>query len=397
MRLAVLLSGRGSNFESILRAIDEGRLSAEVALVASNNPEAKGLATAASKNIPTAVFDRQAFDDGGKFAQFMLDTFARYEVDILILAGYLRKIPPRVIDAYEGRILNIHPALLPRHGGKGMYGLKVHQAVLDAGETETGVTIHLVQREYDQGPIVTQEYVPVLPGDTAEILAARVLKVEHATYPRAIQEYILKMKNLMLNSEKYIPVKRALLSCWRKEPAVALAQTLNRLGVVILSSGSTAEALKKAGIPATPLEELTGFDNLLGGRVKTLHPKIHAAILARPNSPEDAAELERLDLQPVDLVAVDLYPFPESVDLPELPVELIDIGGVALIRAAAKNFARVAVAADAEAFPALEAALEQGQGSLSLKTRYDFASWAFKHTSTYDARIQAAFSKLRWK
>lgn len=180
-RLAVLASGRGSNLQAILDHFDGlGRL-AKVVLVASNRADAPALEKAAAAGIEIIHFN--AADDGTE----LLDLLDRFRIDLVILAGYLKRIPPRVIEAYRGRILNVHPALLPDFGGEGMYGARVHEAVLAAKVQQTGVTVHLVNDDYDRGPIVTQWIVPVLPDDDAASLAARVLKVEHVVYPRAVE------------------------------------------------------------------------------------------------------------------------------------------------------------------------------------------------------------------
>ena len=180
-RLAVLASGRGSNLQAILDHFDGlGRL-AKVVLVASNRAQAPALARAAAAGVDAAHFN--AADDGTE----LLDLLERFRIDLVILAGYVKRIPSRVIKAYGGRILNVHPALLPDFGGEGMYGSRVHQAVLAAKVEHTGVTVHLVDDDYDRGPIVTQWIVPVLAGDDADSLAARVLEVEHIVYPRAVE------------------------------------------------------------------------------------------------------------------------------------------------------------------------------------------------------------------
>lgn len=180
-RLAVLVSGRGSNLQAILDHFDGlGRL-AKVVLVASNRADAPALTRASTAAIDTAVFN--PVDDGTE----LLTLLERFEIDLVVLAGYLKRIPTRVIEAFGGRILNIHPALLPDFGGEGMYGVRVHEAVLAAKVERTGVTVHLVDNDYDRGPIVTQWIVPVLPGDDAGSLGARVLQVEHIVYPRAVE------------------------------------------------------------------------------------------------------------------------------------------------------------------------------------------------------------------
>lgn len=190
LKIAVLLSGTGSNFEALYSAAALGRLDADIVLVGSNREEAKGLTKARALNIPTEIFDRSRFAEGEAFGAFMLKSLRQREVELIALAGYLRKIPPLVLKAYPRRIVNIHPALLPRHGGKGMYGLKVHQAVIECGDTETGVTIHYVDEAYDHGEIIAQKRIPVQPGDTPEILAQRVLEVEHQFYPEVLQQVV---------------------------------------------------------------------------------------------------------------------------------------------------------------------------------------------------------------
>ena len=157
-----------------------GRL-AKVVLVASNRADAPALEKAAAAGVDITSFN--AADDGTELRE-LLD---RFRIDLVILAGYLKRIPPNVIEAYGGRILNVHPALLPDFGGEGMYGARVHEAVLAAKAEQTGVTVHLVNDDYDRGPIVTQWIVPVLPGDDPASLAARVLQVEHVVYPRAVE------------------------------------------------------------------------------------------------------------------------------------------------------------------------------------------------------------------
>ena len=142
---------------------------------------AGGLGHAKAFEVPTAVF--QDPSDGDEW----LDLLRQHQVDLIVLAGYLKLVPPAVIAAYRGRIINIHPALLPSFGGPGMYGLRVHQAVLASGAKVSGCTVHLVDEEYDRGPILAQSRVPVFPGDTAETLATRVLEAEHRLLPAVVR------------------------------------------------------------------------------------------------------------------------------------------------------------------------------------------------------------------
>lgn len=187
MRLAVFASGGGTNFQAILDAISRGDLSISIALCLSNKEDAGVLDRARSNDIPTTVYTRSAFRSEEESTDALLQLLREHGVDLIALAGYMRKVPSRVVKAYEGRILNIHPALLPAFGGKGMYGHRVHEAVIASGVRWTGATVHIVDEEYDTGPIVLQEPVPVYSSDTPKTVAERVLKVEHRLYPKAIQ------------------------------------------------------------------------------------------------------------------------------------------------------------------------------------------------------------------
>jgi len=182
-RLAVLASGRGSNLQAIIDHFDNiaRERVAKVVLVASNRADSPALIRAATASIDIAHFD--AADDGTQ----LLALLQKFRIDLVVLAGYLKKIPSTVIREYAGRIMNIHPALLPAFGGEGMYGARVHEAVIAAGAKESGVTVHLVDYDYDRGPILAQWRVPVEKSDTAESLAARVLNVEHIVYPRTVE------------------------------------------------------------------------------------------------------------------------------------------------------------------------------------------------------------------
>lgn len=187
MRLAVFASGGGTNFQAVLDSIDRNELlDVHPALCLSNREDAGVLQRARRRGIPTYVLSGGPSSEE-EVAEDMLRALADAEADFIALAGYMKRVPPRVVSAYAGRMLNIHPALLPAFGGKGMYGSRVHAAVLEHGVRWTGVTVHLVDEHYDTGPIVLQEPVPVMPDDTVESLAARVLEAEHRLYPEAIR------------------------------------------------------------------------------------------------------------------------------------------------------------------------------------------------------------------
>jgi formyltetrahydrofolate-dependent phosphoribosylglycinamide formyltransferase len=179
MRVAVAISGRGSNLEALLKVLGPDA-PAEIVLVLSDRAEAVGLSLARARQIPAEVLSEP--ENGALW----LNQLGAHAVDLLVLAGYVKLVPAPVIAAYGGRIINIHPALLPAFGGKGMYGRRVHEAVLASGARESGASVHLVDERYDQGPVLAQARVPVLPGDTPERLAERVLEVEHRLLPAVV-------------------------------------------------------------------------------------------------------------------------------------------------------------------------------------------------------------------
>jgi phosphoribosylglycinamide formyltransferase-1 len=184
-RIAVLASGGGTNLQALLDHFDAlgDERAGDVVVVASDRPEAGALARAAARGVATAIIERPTASALGQPLDAILGD---HGVDLIALAGYLRLVPIETVDRFRGRIVNVHPALLPAFGGAGMYGLRVHQAVLDAGATVSGVTVHFVDKAYDRGPVIAQWPVPVLAGDTAVSLATRVLRVEHALYPIAV-------------------------------------------------------------------------------------------------------------------------------------------------------------------------------------------------------------------
>ena len=187
LRLAVLASGRGSNFEAILNNIKQGRLDASIRVVISNKASAGALEIARQNRIAAVHISKKQFPEQEQFDEQLLSILNEYQVNFVVLAGYLKMLSPIVVRKFKNRILNIHPALLPSFGGKGMYGIKVHEAVLDYGCKVSGVTVHLVDEKYDTGSPVLQRCVPVQDDDTPETLAARVLKEEHQIYTEALQ------------------------------------------------------------------------------------------------------------------------------------------------------------------------------------------------------------------
>ena len=191
LRLVVLLSGGGRTLLNLLDAQRDGRLAAEITLVLSSRRDAAGVQRARDAGLPVEVLRPRDFPDPASFVAAQSARILRERPDLVIMAGYLVHWPPP--PELAGRVLNIHPALLPRHGGRGLYGEHVHAAVLAAADAESGCSVHVVDELYDHGPVVAQARVPVLPGDTPDSLAARVFAAECDTYPRAIAEYARRL------------------------------------------------------------------------------------------------------------------------------------------------------------------------------------------------------------
>jgi formyltetrahydrofolate-dependent phosphoribosylglycinamide formyltransferase len=185
LRLAVLLSGGGTTLQNLLDRSREGELPARVVLVVSNNPEAQGLVRAARAGVPSAVVERRACPSRAEFSKRIFDHCRAAGADLVCMGGFLQLV--EVPDDFQGRVLNIHPALIPAFCGKGYHGLHVHQAVLTAGVKVSGCTVHFADNEYDHGPIVLQRVVPVLDDDTPEALMERVFRQECEAYSETIR------------------------------------------------------------------------------------------------------------------------------------------------------------------------------------------------------------------
>jgi phosphoribosylglycinamide formyltransferase-1 len=188
LSIAVFGSGRGSNFQAILTALHHNRIpGAGIRLVVSNNSTAGILDIARENSLPALHISRTQYATEDEFVDALLAALRDHGVNFIVLAGYMKRLSPRLIALFRGRIINIHPALLPRFGGQGMYGIHVHEAVIAAGERTSGATVHMVDEEYDHGAIILQKKITVLPDDTPATLSARVLEIEHEIYPEAIR------------------------------------------------------------------------------------------------------------------------------------------------------------------------------------------------------------------
>ncbi|MBB3225000.1 phosphoribosylglycinamide formyltransferase [Pseudoduganella umbonata] len=197
--IVILISGRGSNMEAVVRAAEAEQWPARIAAVISNRADAKGLEFAAARGIPTAVVPNKEYPTREAFDAALQAVIDRFAPDLVVLAGFMRILTPGFVEHYSGRMLNIHPSLLPLFPG-----LHTHEAALAAGHAEHGATVHFVTAELDHGPMVDQVSVPVLPGDTADTLAQRLLVQEHVLYPRAIRWFI-EDKLIVENGQVYGP------------------------------------------------------------------------------------------------------------------------------------------------------------------------------------------------
>ncbi len=388
--IAVGVSGAGSNLRALYAAAERGELGGEIVLVFADRP-CPALEWAAEQGIATALVP------GGADAA-LAETLAAASPDVVVLAGYMRIVGAAVLAAHAGRILNTHPSLLPAFPGA--------HAVRDAlahGVAMTGVTVHLVDETIDGGPIVAQEAVAILPGDNVETLHARIRAVEHRLLPRAVALLLADAVAIdadgrhttidLARADARVPVpRRALLSVSDKTGLTDFGRGLVALGFELVSTGGTARTLREAGLPVTEVAAVTGSPEMLDGRVKTLHPRVHAGLLADRRLDDHRRQLLGAGIAPFELVVVNLYPFAAALERPGISVdqliEEIDIGGPSMVRAAAKNHANVAIVTSPARYEAVLTALDAA-GGFDDRLRRELALEAFAHTAAYDARIAA--------
>jgi phosphoribosylglycinamide formyltransferase-1 len=188
INIAFFASHGGSNFQSIVENIQSGNINANASLLISNNSDCFAFQRAEKLGVPYKHIASSQFEDSQLFQNAILSVLDDYKIDLIVLAGYMRKIPISIIQKYKNRILNIHPALLPKYGGQGMYGMNVHTAVHEAGDTISGATVHIVSEEYDEGRILKQWTVAIEKSDTPEAIAEKVLAIEHKIYSETVKE-----------------------------------------------------------------------------------------------------------------------------------------------------------------------------------------------------------------
>jgi phosphoribosylglycinamide formyltransferase-1 len=190
LSIAVFASGGGTNLQALIDASRKGVLNGGIAAVISNNSSAYALERARNESIPAYHISGKTHTERAKYVSMLFEVFDENRINLVVLAGYMKLAPIEVVRRYRSRMINIHPALLPKYGGKGMHGASVHKAVIESGDQLSGATVHLVDEIYDHGAILIQRTVPVLPDDNAESLAARVLKVEHQILPQAAAMFL---------------------------------------------------------------------------------------------------------------------------------------------------------------------------------------------------------------
>ncbi|MFL5712464.1 MAG: bifunctional phosphoribosylaminoimidazolecarboxamide formyltransferase/IMP cyclohydrolase, partial [Chloroflexota bacterium] len=388
-RIAVGVSGAGSNLRALSFAVGRGEVGGEIVLVFADR-SCPALDWAAEQGLETALVP-------GGDDRTLAETLLAVGVDVVVLAGYMRLVGPVVLAAFDGRILNTHPSLLPAFPGR--------HSVADAlahGAAVTGCTVHLVDATLDDGPIVAQEAVEILPGDDVTALHDRIRTAEHRLLPRAVAlllagALVVDGRHVTVDlarADATVPVpRRALLSVSDKTGLVDLGRGLVARRFELVSTGGTARALRDAGLPVTDVAAVTGFAEMLDGRVKTLHPRVHGGILADRRLDDHRRQLLAGAIAPFELVVVNLYPFSAALERPGITVdeliEEIDIGGPSMVRAAAKNHANVAVVTSPSRYDEVLDALDVEDG-LDVRRRRRLALEAFAHTAAYDARIATA-------
>ncbi|MGZ3641981.1 MAG: bifunctional phosphoribosylaminoimidazolecarboxamide formyltransferase/IMP cyclohydrolase [Candidatus Limnocylindrales bacterium] len=396
-RIAVGVSGAGSNLLALLQADARGLLAGRIVLVFADR-NCPALRRAAEAGVPTALVAPRDHPSQAAWDDALAAALGEARVDLVVLAGFMRVVGPTVLAAHASRILNVHPSLLPAFPGA-----HAVRDALAANVSVTGVTVHLVDETLDGGPIVAQEAVPVLPDDDEARLAGRLHAVEHRLLPSCVALLGARALRLEAGHVRLDPARaaalprprRALVSLSDKAGLEELAAGLLELGFELVSTGGTARQLRGSGYPVTDVADVTGFPELFDGRVKTLHPRIHGGLLADRRKAEHRAQQAAAMIEPFELAVVNLYPFEAAARRPAITldalIEEIDVGGPAMVRAAAKNHASVAIVSDpAQYGPVLEEL--RTQGALSEATRRELALAAFRRTAAYDARIAAELS-----
>ena len=389
MKIAILASGNGTNFEVLTKKFQAGEIPGTEALMFCNHPNAPVIKRAQRLGIPYETFSVKECGSKQAYESRLLKVLKEYKIDFIILSGYLRVVGSTILNEYPDSIVNLHPALLPKYPGLNSIArafVDYQRGLID----KTGVTVHFIDARLDHGPIIAQKAVPIYPDDTEETLETRVHETEHELFPMAVSEVI---QTRMKRGNK---VKRALVSVSDKTNLVPFVKGLVENHYEIISTGGTKKKLDEAGIKTISVEEITGFPEILDGRVKTLNPYIHGGLLAERDKPEHMKTLEKLNIHTIDLVCVNLYPFKQTIEKPNVEladaIENIDIGGPSLLRAASKNYASVTVVTDQADYDRVLKEITEN-GDTNLKTRAELAAKVFRTTAAYDALIAEYLTK----
>ena len=297
----------------------------------------------------------------------------------------MRIIGETLLNAYEGKIINIHPALLPAFPGRDGIG-----DALNYGVKVMGVTVHYVDAGIDTGNIIDQACFKRTGNETREEVETRIHALEHEVVSASYYATFTSLGGVR-------EMKRALVSVSDKTNLVSFVQNLVELGYEIISTGGTKKTLEEAGMNVIAIDEVTGFPEILEGRVKTLHPMVHGGLLAKRDDAHHQEQVTQNNIEYIDLVCVNLYPFAKTIQNPEAThedkIENIDIGGPSMLRSAAKNFNDVTVVVDANDYDLIISEIRE-QGNTTLKTRQMLAGKVFNHTAAYDAMIANYFNEI---
>ncbi|MEF3280155.1 MAG: bifunctional phosphoribosylaminoimidazolecarboxamide formyltransferase/IMP cyclohydrolase [Elusimicrobiota bacterium] len=395
MNIAVFASGKGSNFKNLVELEKIGYLKGKIKLLITNK-DVEALDIAKKHNIENEIISPLNFNDNKDYEIYLINKLKSKKIDLVVLAGYIKKLPEKFVTEYNGKIINIHPAILPSFGGKGFYGEKVHKAVLEKGVKISGITIHFVNSNYDEGPIILQKTIAITPNDNIETIQQKIHKLEYFYYPfviNMISDGIIELKeNKVKIATKPSTSKHALISVSDKENIVNVAKKINEKGYLIISTGGTYKLLDENGLKVIPIDSITGFTEILDGRVKTLNNLIFGGILGIKNNPSHIKEMNENFIPNINIVIANLYPFKEaSIKYesfsPQL-IENIDIGGVSLIRASAKNYENVLIITDKSDYQKLINEIDNP----AIEFRKELSVKAFKHTYEYDKMIYEKLS-----
>lgn len=383
VNIAIFASGSGTNLEEIIRHIEDGSLPVHLACVIVDKEQAYARIRARNHAIPEYYFNPKEYKNKAEYEKAILTLLKEKKVDLIVLSGYMRFIGPVLLEAYPNKIMNLHPAYLPEFPGAHSI-----QDAFEAHVSQTGVTVHFVDEGVDSGPIIEQKRLAIDSNWNLEELESHVHALEYDLFWQVIKKVAEELEGENM--------KRALVSVSDKKNLVPFVSGLVDLGYEIISTGGTKKALEEAGLPVIGISEITNFPEIMDGRVKTLHPNVHGALLCVRDNPDHVAQIQELGIDYIDLVCVNLYPFKETVQKEgvshEEIIENIDIGGPSMLRSASKNYKFIPVLCDPKDYEKVLEELKEN-GETSLETREKLAAKVFRHTARYDAMIADYLTK----